>query len=113
MKSALSRAASISAALRRPIAEWDVLFKKHEGYITWDEFERNQRIIADMRPAWDGRSPEARSPRRSASRRTPALRHCGRNLQVHYSGKLGRYNCYGARMNHGTARCISLGNRKC
>src|ERR1700730_10170970 len=37
--------------------------------------------------------------------------HCGRKLQVHYSGKLGRYTCYGARMNHGTARCISLGNR--
>jgi hypothetical protein len=37
--------------------------------------------------------------------------HCGRKLQVHYSGKLGRYNCYGARLNHGTARCISLGNR--
>jgi hypothetical protein len=24
------------------------------------------------------------------------------------SGKLGRYNCYGARMNHGTERCISV-----
>jgi hypothetical protein len=28
---------------------------------------------------------------------------------VSYSGKLGRYNCYGARANHGTARCISIG----
>jgi hypothetical protein len=27
---------------------------------------------------------------------------------VHYGGKLGRYNCYGARMNHGTERCISV-----
>ena len=34
--------------------------------------------------------------------------HCGRKLHVHYSGKLGRYNCYGARMNHGTERCISI-----
>ena len=25
-----------------------------------------------------------------------------------YSGKLGRYSCYGARTNHGTARCISI-----
>jgi hypothetical protein len=33
--------------------------------------------------------------------------HCGRKLHVHYSGKLGRY-CYGARMNHGAARCISI-----
>ena len=34
--------------------------------------------------------------------------HCGRKLHVSYSGKLGRYNCYGARANHGTARCISI-----
>jgi hypothetical protein len=34
--------------------------------------------------------------------------HCGRKLHVHYSGKLGRYNCYGARVNHGTPRCISI-----
>jgi len=27
---------------------------------------------------------------------------------VSYSGKLGRYSCYGARTNHGTARCISI-----
>jgi hypothetical protein len=26
-----------------------------------------------------------------------------------YSGKVGRYNCYGARTNHGTKRCISIG----
>jgi hypothetical protein len=29
-------------------------------------------------------------------------------LHVHYSGKLGRYNCYGAHLNHGTPRCISI-----
>ena len=34
--------------------------------------------------------------------------HCGRKLHVSYSGKLGRYSCYGARTNHGTARCISI-----
>ena len=28
--------------------------------------------------------------------------HCGRKLHVSYSGKLGRYSCYGARTNHGT-----------
>jgi hypothetical protein len=34
--------------------------------------------------------------------------HCGRKLHVHYGSKLGRYNCYGARMNHGAKRCISV-----
>ena len=33
---------NIRRGLRRPMAEWDVLLKdQHEGYITWDEFERN------------------------------------------------------------------------
>jgi hypothetical protein len=27
---------------------------------------------------------------------------------VHYGGRIGRYNCYGARTNHGAARCISI-----
>src|SRR6267154_2099597 len=35
--------------------------------------------------------------------------YCGRKLHVAYSGKVGRYNCYGARTNHGTKRCISIG----
>ena len=34
--------------------------------------------------------------------------HCGRKLHVQYGGKIGRYNCYGARTNHGAARCISI-----
>jgi hypothetical protein len=34
--------------------------------------------------------------------------HCGRKLHVAYSGKIGRYNCYGARANHGTKRCLRL-----
>ena len=38
----------VRRGVRRPLAEWDVLLKdQHEGYITWDEFERNQRLIAD------------------------------------------------------------------
>jgi hypothetical protein len=34
--------------LRRNPKDWDVLIKgHHEGYISWEEFERNQRLIAD------------------------------------------------------------------
>jgi hypothetical protein len=34
--------------VHRPMAEWHVLIKDHhEAYITWDEFERNQRAIAN------------------------------------------------------------------
>jgi hypothetical protein len=38
----------VERGLRRPQSEWDVLLKdQHEGYITWSEFERNQRVIAN------------------------------------------------------------------
>jgi hypothetical protein len=103
----------IRRGVRRAIAEWDVLLKEqHEGYITWDEFELNQRLIADNATGM-GRTIARGAVRQGEVLLAGLLRcgHCGRKLQVHYSGKLGRYNCYGARMNHGTARCISLGNR--
>jgi DNA invertase Pin-like site-specific DNA recombinase len=38
----------VKRGMRRPLAEWEVLLKdQHEGYISWTEFERNQRAIAD------------------------------------------------------------------
>jgi hypothetical protein len=102
----------IRRGIRRAIAECVLLKDQHEGYITWDEFEHNQRLIADNATGM-GRTIARGAIRQGEVLLAGLLRcgHCGRKLQVHYSGKLGRYNCYGARMNHGTARCISLGNR--
>lgn len=38
----------VRRGLRRARQDWHVLLKdRHEGYISWDEFERNQRVIAD------------------------------------------------------------------
>jgi len=94
----------------RPMAEWDVLIKDHhEAYITWDEFERNQRVIANNATG-KGSATVKGAVRRGELLLPGLLRcgHCGRKLHVTYSGKLGRYSCYGARMNHGTARCISI-----
>jgi hypothetical protein len=92
------------------MAEWDVLIKDHhEAYITWDEFERNQRVIANN--ATGMRSSKVKGAGRQGDLLLPGLLrcgHCGRKLHAHYSGKIGRYNCHGARANHGTARCISI-----
>ena len=103
----------IRRGVRRPMSEWDVLIKDHhEGYITWEEFERNQRVIADNATGM-GRAIAKGAVRQGEVLLAGLLRcgHCGRKLQVHYSTNIGRYNCYGARMNHGTARCISIGAR--
>ena len=94
--------------------EWDVLIRDHHaGYIGWDAFERNQRLIKDNA---NGKSWASRG----AVRRGEALLaglfrcgHCGRKLHVAYGGTKGdvaRYHCRGALLNHGTARCISFGS---
>jgi len=101
----------VRRGLRRPQTEWDVLLKdQHAGYITWEQFERNQRVIADNATG-KGSATVKGAVRRGELLLAGLLRcgHCGRKLHVAYSGKIGRYNCYGARVNHGTKRCISIG----
>jgi hypothetical protein len=100
----------IRRGVHRPMGEWEVLIKDHHAaYITWDEFERNLKAIANNATGMS--SALTRGAAREGELLLPGLLrcgHCGRKLHVHYGGKLGRYNCYGARMNHGTERCISV-----
>jgi DNA invertase Pin-like site-specific DNA recombinase len=100
----------VRRGVHRPMAEWDVLIKDHhEAYISWDEFERNQSVIANNATG-KGSATVKGAVRRGELLLPGLLRcgHCGRKLHVSYSGKLGRYSCHGARTNHGTARCISI-----
>ncbi len=100
----------IRRGVHRPMTEWDVLIKdNHAAYITWDEFERNLKTIANNATGMS--SALTRGAAREGELLLPGLLrcgHCGRKLHVHYGGKLGRYNCYGARINHGAERCISV-----
>ena len=100
----------VRRGVHRPMAEWDVLIKDHHAaYITWDEFERNLKAIANNATSMS--SALTRGAAREGELLLPGLLrcgHCGRKLHVHYGGKLGRYNCYGARTNHGAERCISV-----
>jgi hypothetical protein len=100
----------IKRGLRRPPSDWEVLLKdQHEGYITWSEFERNQRVITNN--ATGKGSAVTGAVRRGELLLVGLLRcgHCGRKLYVGYGGKAGRYYCHGALVNHGTVRCISFG----
>ena len=103
----------IKRGLRRPQTEWDVLLKdQHEGYITWEEFERNQRVITDN--ATGKGSAAVRGAVRSGEPLLAGLLrcgHCGRKLYVAYGGVTGRYVCHGAILNHGE-RCISFGSMR-
>jgi excisionase family DNA binding protein len=99
--------------IRRDRADWEVLVQEHhDGYITWAQWEGNQRVIADNA---NSKGLMARGAvRRGEALLAGLLRcgHCGRRLHVGYSGKNGncaRYHCRGAHINHGTERCISFG----
>jgi len=102
--------------LRKPQEDWDVLLPNHhDGYISWQDYERNQHLIADN-------ATGKYDPGRGAIRRGEALLagllrcgHCGRKLHVAYSGKggnTGRYHCRGASVNHGGRPCISFGGMR-
>jgi hypothetical protein len=92
-----------------------LLLDHHEGYPSWTEFERNQRLIADNANSKGlmGRG----SIRRGETLLAGLLRcgHCGRKLHVAYggaAGDVGRYHCNGSFVNHGGDRCISFGSSR-
>jgi DNA invertase Pin-like site-specific DNA recombinase len=96
--------------VHRPMDKWEVLIKDHHAaYISWDEFERNLKTIANN--ATRMTSALARGAVREGELLLSGLLrcgHCGRKFHVRYSGKSGRYNCNGALMHNGTKRCISV-----
>lgn len=98
---------------RKNRADWAVLLlDHHEGYLTWAEYERNQRLIADNA---NGKGMMVRGAvRKGEALLTGLLRcgHCGRRLLVSYNGTkgdVGRYNCDVVRTNPGADPCIAFG----
>jgi DNA invertase Pin-like site-specific DNA recombinase len=104
-------------SLRRNWDDWDVLIKNHhDGYIGWDEFERNQRLIADNA---NGKSYLGRGSVRRGDALLPGLlrcARCGRRLQVSYGGSGSlrslRYACRGAFSDRAESNCISFGGMR-
>lgn len=99
--------------IRREREEWDVLIRNHhEGYISWEIYERNQMQIRDNAHMKGNMSRGAVKAGQSLLAGLLRCGRCGRKLFVAYSGadgKVPRYACRGAAVNHGTDRCISFG----
>jgi DNA invertase Pin-like site-specific DNA recombinase len=107
------RARKSSTRRRKPREEWKTLIlNNHEGYITWEEFLRNQRTLEANQAMREGSTP-------GAAKRGPALLagllrcgRCGRKLFIAYGGTGGRvprYACHGGRTDRGHAACLSIG----
>jgi excisionase family DNA binding protein len=103
-------------SLRRSPADWEVLLKEHhEGYITWEEFERNQHLISDN---VNGQSYLGRGAIRPGTALLTGLcrcGRCGRKLTVSYGGTKvfsPRYACRGAFSARAEMSCISFGSMR-
>jgi DNA invertase Pin-like site-specific DNA recombinase len=97
----------------RPMSDWTVLLRDHHaGYITWQEFERNQERLrrnAHRKPAG---APKAGRGGRALLTGLLRCRRCGRMLNVLYTGSGTRHPRYACRMGHemhGLAPCIAFG----
>jgi len=97
----------------KPIETWMVLLPDHHaGYISWEQFERNQAMLGDNAHMKSRMEPKAGRGGRSLLAGLLRCRRCGRMLHVAYSGTNGnvpRYHCRGAQINHGEDWCISFG----
>jgi hypothetical protein len=87
----------------------------HPGYISWQQYEANQEVLAEN-THMKGRM-ERRAGRGGHSLLAGLLRcrRCGRMIHVAYSGaggKVPRYSCRGANVNHGAGGCISFGGHR-
>jgi excisionase family DNA binding protein len=96
--------------------DWDVLIKEHhDGYISWDQFERNQQLISDNA---NGKSYLGRGSIRGGEALLAGLfrcARCGKKLTVAYSntgGPTQRYVCRGAFTTMASPNCITFGGIK-
>jgi hypothetical protein len=98
---------------RRTAAEWPVFLPDHHpGYISWAEYEALQTQRQEN-AQMQGRMSRG-APRHGTALLAGLLRcrRCGRRLHVAYTGSQGkvrRYACRGAMINHGTGNCLSFG----
>ncbi|MGE3919320.1 MAG: recombinase family protein [Hyphomicrobiaceae bacterium] len=100
----------------RPMSEWLVLLKdNHAGYISWAEFEENQRMIVEN--AHMQKRAARKSARGGRALLTGLTRcgRCGRMMRVFYGARSGhahRYQCRGDDGHVGSGLCIGIGGKR-
>jgi hypothetical protein len=99
-----------SAGHRKPQSGWKVLLKEHHpGYLSWEEYERNQSMMAANAHIHSGAEPKAGRGGGALLSGLLRCRRCGRMIHVFYPGTVVRYVCNAARAQYGESTCISFG----
>lgn len=94
----------------KPREQWTVLIRDHHsGYISWEQFELNQKALAENAHM---KSRMGRQRGRGGPSLLVGLlrcRRCGHILKVNYGRRGIRYRCINGNINQGVASCISFG----
>lgn len=96
----------------RPRDRWSVLLREHHpGYISWEQFEKNQVEISEN--AHSMKRPDRKAGRGGRALLTGMLRcgRCGRMLRINYGSRRARrphhYQCQGSSL--AKKACLSVG----
>jgi DNA invertase Pin-like site-specific DNA recombinase len=98
---------------RKPMNSWNVLLRDHHiGYISWEEYEENLRMLAEN--AYMQKRASRKAARGGKALLTGLARcgRCGRIMHVFYgmrSGHAHRYQCRGDDAHVGAGLCIGIG----
>ncbi|MGI9486766.1 MAG: transposase [Geminicoccaceae bacterium] len=97
----------------RAMKDWGALLKdNHPGYITWEAFEENQRMIQENAHMQKRTSRKAARGGRALVTGLVRCGRCGRMMRVFYgmrSGHAHRYQCRGDDAYVGAGLCIGIG----
>jgi excisionase family DNA binding protein len=96
----------------KPMGTWEVMIKDHhEGYISWAEYERNQKQLSINAYGRPGGLKSGRGGRALLSGML-ACGRCGRRLAVGYTGNPQSrpvYRCHKQNLMMGLPRCMTFG----
>jgi DNA invertase Pin-like site-specific DNA recombinase len=96
--------------------DWKTLIKDHHaGYISWEEYERNQGILKDNNARMAGMNLGAVLKGNGLLAGLLRCKRCGRKLSVSYGGRrkmVPRYLCSTGRIHRGEDDCIAFGGER-
>ncbi|MGZ8409772.1 MAG: recombinase family protein [Hyphomicrobium sp.] len=96
---------------RKPLEEWETLLKNHhEGYISWEDYERNQEQLTRNAFGKAGGTKSGRGGRALLAGLLSCAR-CGRHLNVVYTGRAPgapKYRCDRPNLMLGMSRCMAF-----
>lgn len=100
----------------KPMKAWSVLLRDHHpAYISWDEFEEHQRMIAENAHMQKRASRKSGRGGRALLTSLARCGRCGRMMRVFYgmrSGHAHRYQCRGDDKHVGAGLCIGIGGAR-